>query len=187
MERNIYKIGKELYITSDEKVSPSQDWYNEFLSCCKSKEECHCNKKRSIQSTVYPAVYRPFIKNNQTKAMIRRFNFWGFYIRSEAKKNSLPTAKMIVGTIKVEPVTASEKMENLVDQAYEVLTLNRNPIEDNKKLQATEMDHKTYQNQGRRPDQMEYDANWGFRCITCIVVIIALIVAAKYFNLSINN
>jgi hypothetical protein len=25
-----------------------QDWYNELLSCCKSKEECHCNKKRII-------------------------------------------------------------------------------------------------------------------------------------------
>jgi len=24
------------------------DWYNKFLSCCRSKEECHCNKKRII-------------------------------------------------------------------------------------------------------------------------------------------
>ena len=25
-----------------------KDWYNKFLSCCRSKEECHCNKKRII-------------------------------------------------------------------------------------------------------------------------------------------
>jgi hypothetical protein len=24
------------------------DWFNEILSCCRSKEECHCNKKRII-------------------------------------------------------------------------------------------------------------------------------------------
>jgi len=25
-----------------------EDWYNKFLSCCRSKEECYCNKKRII-------------------------------------------------------------------------------------------------------------------------------------------
>jgi hypothetical protein len=25
-----------------------EDWHNKFLSCCRSKEECHCNKKRII-------------------------------------------------------------------------------------------------------------------------------------------
>lgn len=25
-----------------------EDWYNKFLSCCRSKKECHCNKKRII-------------------------------------------------------------------------------------------------------------------------------------------
>jgi hypothetical protein len=107
MKRNIYKIGKKLFITSDEEIkvnnyitdgylvwqwkddssllgrkkiilttdqdliangvqaiddefltwfckNPScefvevEDWYNKFLSCCRSKEECYCNKKRII-------------------------------------------------------------------------------------------------------------------------------------------
>ena len=30
------------------------DWYNKFLSCCRSKEECHCNKKRIIIPTEEP-------------------------------------------------------------------------------------------------------------------------------------
>ena len=25
-----------------------EDWHNKFLSCCRSKEECYCNKKRII-------------------------------------------------------------------------------------------------------------------------------------------
>jgi hypothetical protein len=25
-----------------------EDWYNKYLSCCRSKEECYCNKKRII-------------------------------------------------------------------------------------------------------------------------------------------
>jgi hypothetical protein len=25
-----------------------EDWYNKFLSCCRSKKECHCDKKRII-------------------------------------------------------------------------------------------------------------------------------------------
>jgi hypothetical protein len=25
-----------------------EDWFNKILSCCRSKEECHCNKKRII-------------------------------------------------------------------------------------------------------------------------------------------
>jgi hypothetical protein len=33
-----------------------KDWYSIFLSCCKSKEECHCNKKIIIIPT--------YIKNN---------------------------------------------------------------------------------------------------------------------------
>ena len=33
-----------------------EDWYNKFLSCCRSKEECYCNKKRII----IPSEPNPF-------------------------------------------------------------------------------------------------------------------------------
>jgi hypothetical protein len=42
-----------------------EDWHNKFLSCCRSKEDCYCNKKRIIipqeepkQETLEDSIYQ---------------------------------------------------------------------------------------------------------------------------------
>jgi hypothetical protein len=39
-----------------------QDWYNIYLSCCRSKEECYCNKKRIIIPNQNPQKTKTTLK-----------------------------------------------------------------------------------------------------------------------------
>jgi hypothetical protein len=117
-----------------------EDWYNKFLSCCKSKKECHCDKKRivipkeepksNIERLPFPELVKEFAEYYKDIPLVEEPKQETLEEAYNRIYNSIDFTEFCFSSFKIGAKYQAERMYS-EEEVLELLELYDNHIQEN--------------------------------------------------------